>query len=169
MAGLMNCGTEKGLLQHKARNEYPCKFCLPFRDTKHKPTPNPPAKCGTTAGRNRHRWHGEPVCDPCREAFNAYRRNMTAKKNPTREPRTAEIKHGTAWGYQQHRQQGVPYCDECREANNTDQRKRYKPSTRVLVQCGTDAGRRKHKRNNQPVCDACQSAPQPERKKRTKK
>jgi transcriptional regulator with XRE-family HTH domain len=32
------------------------------------------ATCGTLGGRERHRRVGEPVCDPCRLAYNAYQR-----------------------------------------------------------------------------------------------
>jgi hypothetical protein len=33
-----------------------------------------PAPCGTIAAYQRHYYHGEPVCEACREAHNAYRR-----------------------------------------------------------------------------------------------
>ena len=117
----MNCGTLKGLQGHKSRNEYPCKFCLPFRDATHVPTPSPPAKCGTVNGRAKHRRDGTPICDPCRIAYNAYQRARSSKR-----PRTAqvagEIVHGTVWGYQQHKARGDADCPPCREAANTKRR-----------------------------------------------
>lgn len=30
--------------------------------------------CGTLAAASRHRYHGEPMCEPCREAYRAYDR-----------------------------------------------------------------------------------------------
>lgn len=38
----------------------------------------PPPRCGTRAGYQRHRKHGEPVDDACRDAYNAYYRDYYA-------------------------------------------------------------------------------------------
>lgn len=86
----MNCGTEKGLLQHKARNEPPCRWCLPFRAdgsvpaVKRRPGPpkgtiptgnvgRPLAPCGTPSAARRHLDRGEPVDDACRDAQRTYK------------------------------------------------------------------------------------------------
>lgn len=50
------------------------------------------ALCGTTAAYHRHKYYGEPVCDPCREAYNRQKRERTWKKGihrPQRPPRHA--------------------------------------------------------------------------------
>lgn len=134
----MNCGTEKGLLQHKARNEPPCKWCIKFRDnpapkvapriTKPKPVrvpkprPASQAKCGTTAGFHKHRYNQEPVCDPCRLAHNEYQRGRykAAEAKPKKEP-----KHGTPGGRTNHVRNKEPVCDPCRLAYNKATRDRY--------------------------------------------
>ena len=38
------------------------------------------ARCGTPAGDSRHRRLGEPVCDDCRIAINAYRREYKQRR-----------------------------------------------------------------------------------------
>lgn len=38
-------------------------------------------RCGTRAGSQRHRRLAEPVCDPCRLAWNAYMRGWKAARN----------------------------------------------------------------------------------------
>lgn len=38
------------------------------------------AQCGTPSGAHRHQRLGEPMCDPCREATNAYQRSLRARK-----------------------------------------------------------------------------------------
>lgn len=45
--------------------------------------PAPTAEHGTIGAYRRHRRHGEPPCDPCREAWNADQRaRYAAKKKP---------------------------------------------------------------------------------------
>jgi len=39
-----------------------------------------PSKCGETAGYSRHLHYGVPLCDPCRDAKNAYDRRRRAGK-----------------------------------------------------------------------------------------
>lgn len=119
----MNCGTEKGLLQHKARNEPPCKWCIKFRDD-----PAPPVKhvvqCGTANGRAKHRRDGTQICDPCRLAYNADNRARNAKRARPAQV-TGEIQHGTVRGYQQHKSRGDADCPPCRQAAN-EKRRQYK-------------------------------------------
>lgn len=47
-------------------------------------------QCGTHAGWSRHRRLGEPICDPCREAHNAY--NRAAKERSRDAARTRNVK-----------------------------------------------------------------------------
>lgn len=44
----------------------------------------PPAACGTESGYNRHREHGEPICERCRLAKNAAKVDQAARKALTR-------------------------------------------------------------------------------------
>lgn len=76
---------------------------------------------GTLPGYRQHRKYGEPVCDPCREAFNADKRAWREKKRANGElppvacfpPRGVRV-HGNRRGGQQHRRNNEPVCDECK-------------------------------------------------------
>lgn len=48
------------------------------------PRPLKPIEHGTVAGAAAHIKRGEPLCDPCRDAKNAYQREQRAKKSGTR-------------------------------------------------------------------------------------
>lgn len=50
--------------------------------TRQKPVGKPfdPTLCGTAPGVWQHRYRGQPSCDKCKEAYNAYRRNLWQEK-----------------------------------------------------------------------------------------
>lgn len=76
---------------------------------------------GTLPGYRQHRKYGEPICEPCREAFNADKRAWREKKRANGEmppvacfpPRGVRV-HGSKRGGQQHRRLGEPLCEECK-------------------------------------------------------
>ena len=95
---------------------------------------------GTLPGYRQHRKYGEPVCDPCREAFNADKRAWRERKRADGElppvacfpPRGVRV-HGNRRGAQQHRRNSEPVCDECKvgeraELNASRARKRAEAS-----------------------------------------
>jgi len=51
-------------------------------------TPDDP-RHGTYAGRLAHRAENSPVCDPCREAYNAYQREVRARPGQAERERQA--------------------------------------------------------------------------------
>lgn len=81
-----------------------------------------PIKHGTSAGYATHVKRRDPVCDPCREAYNAARqarrrRNRIAKGLPevgTPGTPKREINHGTDTGRRQHKRRGEEVCEECK-------------------------------------------------------
>lgn len=85
--------------------------------------PKPPLRpCGTMAAYRRHKYYGEPACDPCQEAIREYERKRYATgKRYVR--KTADPKCGTVAGYHRHRREGENTCEPCREANREYQRK----------------------------------------------
>ena len=44
------------------------------------PPGRPPAACPSASGYNRHRRNGEPVCDGCRQAYNAAQRSYYQRR-----------------------------------------------------------------------------------------
>lgn len=44
------------------------------------PGPQPSAPCGTSSAYKRHKRHGEPVDDACRQAYNAEQRRLYAQR-----------------------------------------------------------------------------------------
>ncbi len=73
--------------------------------------PNP---CGTNYGQLRHIRRGEPICDECRAAHNAYDRERRRRNGavPMDQYGIGEV-HGTYAAYYRHRRAGEPACDLC--------------------------------------------------------
>lgn len=153
------CGTPDGPKSHMADGE-DCAFCkdwikrgspvitkdsLAPKTVKPKPAKAPKVKRarvvkerehGTLPGYRQHRKHGEPICDPCRDAFNVDKREYRSKlreegKLPQVQcfPPRGERVHGNRRGAQQHRRNNEPVCDECKvgeraELNASRARKR---------------------------------------------
>ena len=79
-----------------------------------------PSKCGTLAGHKQHRKFDTTVCQPCRDAFNAYYRDLRVRRKAGLLERTfRDDKCGTLAGYSRHIRHEVPVCDDCREARRT--------------------------------------------------
>lgn len=118
--------------------------------SKPKPPPKEPIECGTYRGRGKHKRAGEPICEPCRLAYNAWQReqydlNGGRIKNPYR-----EIQHGTPAGHRAHLRRGEEPCEACRIAFN---RAKRKPITH-----GTRAGYVQHRRRKEDACPECKAA-----------
>lgn len=91
----------------------------------------PPAPCGTEAGYHRHKRHGEPVCDDCRQEHNAQKRERLSQAKAKADAASA---CGTRRGYHRHRRNGEPACDPCRWANDAaDRRLRATGSTKAMT------------------------------------
>lgn len=167
----MNCGTEKGLLQHKARNEPPCKWCIKFRDD---PAPKPapkPINHGTDAGYWREKRSGVDVCDQCAEAHREYSRIQNRKryaKSPKRtapKPPAPPAPCGTYAAAARHARNGEPLDDACRKARR-DYQNASKKNQRggrparepAPIVHGTLAGRTAHHRRGETPCLECRDA-----------
>lgn len=73
--------------------------------------------CGTAAAFRRHQLHGEPPCQPCRQAFADYRRRLRERvpdRRPVGRPRSAVC--GTTGGYRAHLRYGEVPCFACMDA-----------------------------------------------------
>lgn len=91
----MNCGTEKGLLQHKARNEPPCKFCARLIPAPAEPASKrtrgpakgsrPVAPCGQYSAYIRHKKDGEPIDADCQKANDQFNQNRRTKRAQAKE------------------------------------------------------------------------------------
>lgn len=88
----------------------------------HKPRKKTP--CGTVSAAARHRRHGEPMCEPCKEASNAYDRERWHRRNPDRPPRRQSV-CGTFGGYAAHKRRGEDACEPCKVAMRAYFRARY--------------------------------------------
>lgn len=134
------CGTIAAYDRHRRAGETICEPCKEAKrieskkrrdrdKTERENTPLKPAvtreQCGTRAGANYHRDHGEHKCGPCLEAQRAYNRetyhrNKGPAKRNGRPPHPRE--HGTNKGYDQHQRHKETVCDPCRLAHNEHQR-----------------------------------------------
>ena len=138
---LAPCGTNAAYARHLIHKETPCDPCRKAgtehrekrkrarleREGKVAPTQRTPAACGTAAGRTKHKRNGEPVCDPCRLAYNAKARKDAAAK-AEREGRVIAPrpvpKCGTVSGYSTHRKRGEETCRACKDAHNAHQKQK---------------------------------------------
>lgn len=74
-------------------------------------------KCGTTSGHKQHRKFSESPCRPCKDAFNAYYRDLNARRKAGLVVRAfRDDKCGTLAGYSRHVRHDVPLCEPCRSA-----------------------------------------------------
>ena len=166
----MNCGTEKGLLQHKARNEPPCRWCVKFRDDlAQPPKPEPkPVQHGTDAGYWREKRSGKEACEECKTAHSAYnadrKRKTRAASKPVKPP-AEPAPCGTYAAAGRHKRRGEPLDDACRQARRdyqNDQKKRLrgpaKPHDPKPITHGTLAGRSAHYYRGEAPCDDCKNA-----------
>lgn len=113
--------------------------------------------CGTYAAATRHRRHGEPLCDPCRQAERAYGR----KRRPDRRPPRPTPPCGTVAAYYRHRRRAEKACLPCLDALSAHKRAQahargVKP--RQPAVCGTRPGYYRHRVRGEPACDACLEA-----------
>jgi hypothetical protein len=138
------CGTYAGYRQHDRYNVPTCDPCKDAmaaysRDyydriggrpkpevpstVKRGPGKNPKhgSGCGTYNGYGAHHRAGTPVCDPCKEARRAYRkeRDRAVKAGDGRKRRKAfdPTLCGTRSGYQQHLRHENTACMDCRRAS----------------------------------------------------
>lgn len=81
------------------------------------PTVFDPSKCGSIAGHKRHRKFGSQPCRPCKDAFNAYYRDLRVRRKAGLVVRAfRDDKCGSLAGYSRHVRHDVPVCGPCREA-----------------------------------------------------
>lgn len=73
-----------------------------------------PIAHGTIGGYRAHYRHGEPMCEPCREANRQYH---------GQQPKTS-ARCGTRSGYNRHIKAGEPTCAACRDAHALAMRER---------------------------------------------
>lgn len=124
-------------------------------------TPKAPRElqpCGTPAGRARHLKRKEPVCEPCRLAYNADARELHAKR--TKPMDRSHIVCGTVEGYGRHTWLKTPPCRPCLGAKAAASRASYVRKTEPLppAECGTTRGYRKHTTDKTPYCQPCRNA-----------
>jgi hypothetical protein len=116
------------------------------------------ASCGTLKGYKTHLAFGEPTCEPCRQAANAYARERRRAKG-IGPPKQAQC--GTYAGYFAHLDRGEATCDACREANrahHAERRRKRRESPPQKAQCGTYSGYVAHHRRGEASCGPCQEA-----------
>lgn len=133
--------------------------------------PRPP--CGTPGGRGSHRWHGEEVCEACRQA----RRDADAKwkrDNYTPHPNPPPQPCGTEAAYRRHLREGLTNSqidDACRQARRDAETIRRRNRRQAAIEagtaqqhgrrparCGTPSGYKRHKQQHTPVCEPCRAA-----------
>lgn len=75
------CGTNRGYNRHWHKGEIACTRCLiahaAYAAERYR------AKTGNPPRVKRHCKRGKPLCDECRETYNAYRRKHRAEKKGT--------------------------------------------------------------------------------------
>ena len=135
------------------------------REPKPKPPPKPkpepkapkpkkparePIECGTYGGRGKHVRAGEPICDPCRLAYNAWQRAKYDQYGSRTKNSRKEIEHGTPAGYRAHVRRGEESCEPCLTA--------YTQSKRTPIKHGTRGGYVQHRRRKEEACDECKAA-----------
>lgn len=141
---LAPCGTTAAFDRHRRKNEAPCEPCKEAKrkesaerrarikaENQNNPLqpPQQRSQCGTRAGANYHRDHGEQKCAPCLEAERAYNRAGYHRNKGTKKPlgrRPDPVEHGTAKGFWQHKRTKEPMCDPCRLAYNENQRQAHR-------------------------------------------
>lgn len=141
---LQPCGTPAAADRHRKKGEPICDPCkeakrIESRDRRarikaeRESKPLKPAQirsqCGSRAGANYHRDHGEQKCTECVEAERAYNRagyhrNKGPAKPMGRKPDPRE--HGTHKGFWQHKRTKEPMCEPCRLAFNAYERERHR-------------------------------------------
>jgi hypothetical protein len=90
--------------------------------------------CGTMAAVHRHKYAGEPLCPPCREAIRVDRESKRRAKG-IQAKKPAEC--GTRSGCQKHRTLKEPPCEPCLEAERAYNRKRRrKPRPKKTAPAG---------------------------------
>ncbi|TFV90419.1 hypothetical protein [Blastococcus sp. CT_GayMR16] len=108
---------DDGVRQHGRRTEAKPRADVPRRQRA------AVAVCGSTGGYARHKRLKESICDPCREAKNAYWRERDAARRveqgrPSAGGRKKAADCGTRSGYMRHLRLKEPTCPACRAANN---------------------------------------------------
>ena len=122
------CGKDVWRSKTSAETQF-CRECRALNRAR--PKPLDPSKCGTPRGRDQHRHRGEPVCEPCRQAWNEIsKKRMAALKERgwvrpdrrNREPSAYCLGCGqpVSGAYRKDR----PYHRACRERDERAERKR---------------------------------------------
>lgn len=124
-------------------------------------TPKAPRElepCGTPAARAMHLKRKEPVCEPCRLAYNADARKLHAKRTAPMD--RSHIVCGTVEGYGRHTWLKTPACQPCLDAKAAASRASYVRKTEPLppAECGTTRGYRKHTTDKTSYCQPCRAA-----------
>lgn len=126
--------------------------------------------CGTYSGFVSHQWHGENPCQACREANNAYQKELYAK-HPRKDVPTKRDSCGTTFGAGRHYYHSEPPCEECQECQEANRlyqegRKRAEGVQPMrLAPCGTRTAYNRHQRRGE-TCDECEAMGPPRRRKR---
>lgn len=100
----------------EARRQYDRDYAEKRREQappKPPPTPRGVREHGTAKGARQHWGHKEPLCDPCREAYNAEHR-----KSPEPAKRTGPAPCGTQAAYKRHLRHDEKPCDPCIDAHS---------------------------------------------------
>ena len=71
------------------------------------------AACGSTAGAKAHRARDEPVCDPCKAAVNAYKRDLRRRRRAERGIAPPVLACGTLAAARRHHDAGEPLDPQC--------------------------------------------------------
>lgn len=80
--------------------------------------PDAPSKCGTNQGYDAHRRSKTPICQPCRDAHNAYKRDWKRRKKAGLvKTGWTTAKCGTMAGVASHYRHAVPVCNPCRDVS----------------------------------------------------
>lgn len=74
------------------------------------------APCGTVGGYGRHKWRGEPVCEPCQIAWRDYHRDRRAAGYTPPEDKRELAACGTYAAAQRHKKHDEALCGPCEQA-----------------------------------------------------
>ena len=127
--------------------------------------------CGTTAGYQRHRYRGEPACEPCLAAWReqSLRRLRAQGVLPRLEPLC-----GTETGYRAHLRRGEVACGDCLAAHSKDVTRRHSARVERMraehgdawgslpptpdARCGEYRGYKAHRYRGEVPSELCQEA-----------
>lgn len=82
-----DCGTPAALQRHREQRVQLCPACRPLADATRKPSPGSkrkPIAHGTYQGSQQHRYRKEPLCEPCRQAYNTWQQERRERDRDRR-------------------------------------------------------------------------------------